>query len=214
MEENEFPNQDALDEIERRRALTTAYSRYSRNAAGLSSVIGGGLCLVAFMLNALVPLPLYARLLLASTPLIWILAKEFLRHRFYQQFGVVEEVWTAGEQRAHLGRNGFVAAVSVLVVGAVLWRSHFAPPLPMVGYLVFVIAMPFLSWHYLRSKEEFKVGIFLICQAAVVLGGGHYGYVFLAIAVVFSITAIVVGLHQHRDFRRIARELSSLEPIS
>jgi len=219
MDQQRPPAPEALDDLQRRRTLTAAYSRYSRNAGGLGSVIGGGLCLIAFLLNAWVPLGPVARLVLASTPIVWILAKELLRGRLYQQFGVVEEAWTARSRQLHLLLNGFVAVIAAgivgfVIVGFVLRRGPFPPSLPAIGYLAFMIAMPFLSFRYFHGTEEFTVGIFLICQAAIVLGGGHYDSFFLAIAVAFSIPAIMVGLHQHHQFRRIARQLRSLEPLS
>jgi hypothetical protein len=205
---------DALNDLQHRRMLTAAYSRYSRNAAGLGSVVGGAFCLTAFFLNAAVPLPLAARLALAAGPLVWIAAKELLRRRFYQRFGVVEEKWTTGERMLRRLLNGFIALFSIGVTGEALWLTHFSPSMPVIGYLAFIVAMPFLSWRYLHSIEEWNIGILLLCQAALVLGGSHYGTLFLVLAAIWSLAAIAVGLHQHKQFRRIAGQLSALEPLS
>jgi hypothetical protein len=205
---------ETLDDLDRRRVLTAEYSRYSRNASGLGSVIGGALCAIAFLLDRTTTLPHEARFALAATPLVWIAVKEWLRRRLYQRFGVVEEAWTPKERRKHRRRNGLLAAASVLLVAAVLYYARFAPRSQVLGFVAMIVAMPILSARFLRSREEFKVGVLLFCQAAVMLSGGRLGYLVFAAALVFSTSAIAVGLRQHRAFRRIARELSDLEPVS
>jgi len=208
------PDAETLDDLDRRRALTAEYSRYSRNAGGLGNVIGGTLCAIAFLLDRLTTLPYAARLALAATPFVWIATKESLRRRLYQRFGVVEEAWTPKERRTHRRRNGILAAASVLLVAIMLNYARFAPQSQVLGFVAMIVAMPILSARFLRSREEFKVGVVLFCQAAVMLSGGRLGYLVFAAALVFSTSAIAVGLRQHRAFRRIARELSELGPVS
>jgi hypothetical protein len=202
---------EALHDLDRRRALTAEYSRYSRNAGGLGSLVGGALCAIAFLLDRMTTLPNAARFALAATPLVWIAVKEWLRRRLYQRFGVVEEAWTPEERRMHHRRTGVLAVASGLLVAVAFYYARFAQ---VIGFVAMIIAMPIFSARFLRSREEFRVGVLLFCQAAFMLSGGRLGYAFLVAAVVFSASAIAVGLRQHRAFRRIARELSELGPVS
>src|SRR3546814_5094786 len=58
---------------------TSRYARYSRSAGGLSLVIGGVLCLAAFVIGAAVELTPAWRYTLVAAPLLWLASKELLR---------------------------------------------------------------------------------------------------------------------------------------
>lgn len=192
--------------------LTRRYARFSRSAAGLGSVVGGVLALVAYFTGALAPLAPWSRLLLATTPLLWIGAKELLRHRYYQRFGRVVERPDPSHHRWHVALTIFIAVLSVgivvVVVGGLImggWRTE--PFSQWLGYLAFVVAMPFLVWRYMRTMVEFVVGVFLVAQAAVVLGGGNYELGQQLQAPVFAVVLIVFGVREHLEFRALARRL-------
>src|SRR3546814_11843086 len=58
---------------------TSRYARYSRSAGGLSLVIGGVLCLAAFVIGATVELTPAWRYTLVAAPLLWLASKALLQ---------------------------------------------------------------------------------------------------------------------------------------
>lgn len=192
--------------------LTRRYSRFSRSAAGLASVIGGSLALVTYFLGALAPPGGWAgRLALAGTPFVWIATKEILRHRYYQAFGRVREVRSTTEERWHLGFTLFTAAVSAVVAVSVLWGFAVAPaegPSPgQWGYLAIVAVMPWLVWRFMPTPLEFIVGVFLLAQAAMMLAGSHYALWEQPQLPLAAVALMVVGFREHHEFRRLRESL-------
>lgn len=195
--------------------LTRRYARFSKSAGGLASVLGGGLALVAYVMGALSPPEgLWGRLALASAPFVWIGAKEILRRRYYQPLGRVEEPRTEYERRWHLGFTIFTAIVSAAVVAVVLWttvvRGRGLPPAGVLGYVAIVAVMPVLVWHFMKTPLEFIVGVFLVCQAALMLGGGSYALWEQPQAPIAAVALVGLGIKQHLDFRSLRRELARL----
>jgi hypothetical protein len=195
--------------------LTRRYARFSRSAGGLASVLGGGLALVAYLAGALsAPEGLWGRLALASAPFVWIGAKEVLRRRYYQPLGRVEQPRTAYERRWHLGFTIFTAIVSVAVVAVVLWetvvRGRGLPPAGVLGYLAIVAVMPVLVWHFMKTPLEFIVGVFLVCQAALMLGGTSYALWEQPQAPIAAVALVGLGIKQHLEFLSLRSELARL----
>jgi hypothetical protein len=198
------------DRLARLSALTRAYARFSRSAGGLGTLLGGAFCLVAYFAGALMPLTPVSRTALALLPLAWIASKEWLRVGLYQAQGRVREAPDRVQYRWHVGLTVFVAATSVLIFGVVLFYAH-APFSPVTAiYLAYVLALPVLTWYFLWSIPEAVVGIFLICQAAVVAVGIHYPLGSQLQAPVMAIVAIVVGWREHREFLKVRSDLRAL----
>lgn len=192
--------------------LTRRYARFSRRAAGLGNVLGGVLYLIVFFVGTLAPLQTWSRLLLALTPIVWIVAKETLRRRYYQRYGRVSEPADRSVWRWHAALTAFTALISGSILVYALIRAATDPPdafaWQALGYLAFVIAMPVLVWLYLWTAEEFIVGVGLITQAAVILAGGNYGLLGANTgAALFAVVMIALGIRQHGDFMRLEREL-------
>lgn len=194
--------------------VTRQYARFSRSAAGLGSVLGGVLTLVAYFVGALMPLTPWVRLILAATPLVWIGGKEVLQRRYYQRYGRVVEREGRGDRWWRIAWTAFVAVVSLVIVGAVVheaWsRGDWAPlgDVRLIGYLVFIGALPFLVWRYMRTAWEFIIGVFLMTQAAVVLVGGNYELGQQIQAPVVAVVLIGLGIREHLQFRALLRRLS------
>lgn len=202
------PTQD----VGRLAELTRRYARFSVSAGGLGSALGGALVLVTYFVGALVPdLSLGARLALASAPLLWIAAKELLRGRYYQRFGRVDEARTVSDRRLHLWLTLFTTAVSVVIVAVVLIAGRGRPwDAGTLGYLGYVVAMPFLVWYFMRTPLEFVAGVFLVSQAALMLGGSSYGLWEQPQAPIGGLVLLVMGVRQHREFLGLDRELREL----
>jgi hypothetical protein len=147
--------------------------------------------------------------LFAAVPLVWIAAKETLRRRYYLRHGLVAEPWDPTQRRWHIGFTAFVAFVALWVAFVVVRAAFEAGALPpdFIGYLAFVIAMPACVWWFMRSTEEFLVGVVLFSQAAVIVAGGEYPWWNLHFAA-FALIAIVAGFKQHRDYLKLDRALT------
>jgi hypothetical protein len=148
---------------------------------------------------------------LVAAPFVWIAAKELLRRHYYQRLGRVQERRTPSERRWHVGLTLFTAAVSAAVVGFVVWRilagGGERPGTGALGYLAMVAVMPVLVWFFMKTPLEFIVGVFLVCQAALMLGGAHYALGEQPQAPIAAVVLMAVGLRQHLEFRRLEREL-------
>lgn len=176
-------------------------------------MLGGLLVLVTYLVGALVPqLSMSARLALAAAPLVWIVAKELLRSHYYQGRGRVAEVRSRTDKRWHLGFTLFTAAVSAFIVVVTLMRTEPASltSFETLGYLGYVVAMPFLVWFFMRTALEFIVGVFLVAQAALMLGGGNYELGQQLQAPIVAIVFIVIGIRQHLEFLDLSRQLTDL----
>jgi hypothetical protein len=198
----------AADPLARLAAATARYAAYSRSAGGLSLVVGGVLCLAAFVVGAIAPLGPALRWTLAAAPLLWLLSKELLRALYYQRDGAALERLSAKQRRVHRWMVGYLAVVSALILVPLLWMGglHMLA-WPMGAYLVFVAAMPLVAARWFWSTGDFLVGVLLVCQAAVVIGGGHYPWYWILIAAAFAAIAVATGWREHRDYLRLRDEL-------
>ena len=196
------------DEFERLQRVTESYAKFSRSAAGLGNVVGAVAGLIIFFIAGLADLNTASRLLVGLTPIFWIIFKELLKRHYYQRYGRVRERTTRAERAWHLGLTGFIVLISLVVLTIVVTRWSGAPSPSTFGYLAWVVAMPVLTWFYLRSTAEFYVGILLICQAAVILGGGNYALTWWnAYLPILLLIGLVMGLQQHRDYKHLEASL-------
>lgn len=212
-----MPNlDDRLHEVE---SLTRRYARYSRSAGGLGSVLGGVLCLVSYLAGALLPLTPALRMVLVAIPVVWLLGKAWLAHRYYQRLGHVEEQEELSQARVHR----LAIATTLLVAIACTWKllGEGWPPTPgTLGYLVLLWLLPLATWRWLRSPLDFIVGTFLFCQAALACAGRVYPLVgtthstqaalMSIVTLEFPLAAlamIVAGIVQHRRFRQLHAQL-------
>ena len=196
-------------------SLTRDYARYSRSAGGLAAVLGGVLCLIAYLLGGLVTLTPSLRIGLVLIPFCWLFAKQLLVRHYYQRFGRVEERLTRTEAWSHRGCTAFTALVCLAIVIGVASMVEPIGDKPLtagiIGYLLVVMALPYIVWRWLRGTYDFIIGTFLFCQAAVVMSGGNYPL--LSVGLMFAVVALMmiwVGVRDHRHFLRIAAQLSAI----
>lgn len=218
------PNVQArLHELE---ALTRSYARYSRSAGGMSSVLGGVLCLIAYFAGPLLPSTPLTKTVLIAIPGIWLLAKGWMTHHYYQQFGHVEQQETLLERRMH--RLCIVVALLVALAitagfGTVAKQHAWSLPIGILGYLALLWLLVLAVWRWLRSPFDFIIGVFLFCQAALTSVGRHYPLVgtththqamlMSLVALMFPLVALVMianGFAEHRQFCGLRRQLERL----
>lgn len=200
-----------LEDLDLLAARAQRYARYSRSAGGLSSVIGGALLFASFFANAFAELALPLRIVLALTPVVWLLAKEVLRRRYYQRDGEVLQTPSPKERRQHFWMVVYLAAVALVVLGfmvAAILRDQALPDVPMIGYILVVVALPVAAWRWFWSVSDFLVGVLLFCQSAVVIAGSNYPAIWLLYVAACAGVAIFYGWREHRDYLALRDELA------
>lgn len=212
-----------LHELE---SVTSDYARYSRSAGGLASVLGGAFCIASYLCGTLLQLTMPVRVALISFPIIWVLAKIVLTRHYYQRYGRVEESESAAERwthRACLATSALVAlAITIVVANQALTRQAMPAP-SVIGYLALVVALPVVTWLWLRSAMDFIVGVFLFCQGALAFGGRAYPGIdimhltqstsmsWLALTYpLLALALIAAGFAQHRQFQSLRARLEAL----
>lgn len=201
----------SIQELDRLALRAARYARYSRSAGGLSSVIGGILLIAAFTANAFAELTPALRAVLASTPLLWLAAKELLRRRYYQRDGEVLQAPTPAERKQHRWIVLYLSVIALVVLGfvfAALLRDGHLPEGPMLGYILVVLALPLAAWRWFWSVSDFLVGVLLFCQSAVVIAGSSYPAIWLFYIAGCAGIAILYGWREHRDYLALRAELA------
>jgi hypothetical protein len=197
-------------ELDRLATLAGRYASYSRSAGGLSTVIGGGLLLLVFAMNAWMELQPGLRIWLATAPVLWLVAKEVLRRAYYQRAGTALQSPSATQRRWRFWAVVYLAVMAALINAGFLYAAITGgslAPGQIVGYVVMVALLPLVAWRWVWSVSDFLVGVLLFCQAAVVLGGGQYPPVWMVYVGAVSLLVIGIGLHEHRDYLQLRREL-------
>lgn len=205
-----------LDDLDQLAARAARYARYSRSAGGLSSVIGGLLLLASFAANAFAELASWQRIALALAPALWLLAKELLRANYYQRDGRALQAPTARERRNHRLTVAYLAVISAIVLGLFVHVALEVGRLPgpgMLGYAVIVAVLPLVAWRWFWSVSDFLVGVLLMCQSAVVIGGGNYPAIWLAYVGVCAAIAVMYGLREHREYLALRAEFATRTPL-
>lgn len=138
-----------------------------------------------------------------------------MRRAYYQRHGHVSEVLSAEERRSHVILTGITALISLFILVSFFvakgTRLAEASAWQQAGYLAFVVALPVLVWFFMRTTEEYLVGVLLVCQAAVLLAGGNYELEWQnAYFPLFAAFAVVAGFRQHSTYLRLERQLRSL----
>jgi len=204
-----------LDDLDQLAARAQRYARYSRSAGGLSSVIGGILLFASFLANAYLELAAVNRVVLALAPLLWLLAKELLRVGYYQRDGRVLQAPTEKEKRSHRWTVIYLGVISALVLGMLAYSAFQAGRVPdagMLGYAVIVATLPLIAWRWFWSVSDFLVGVLLMCQSAVVIGGGNYPPIWLLYVGACAAIAVLYGLREHRDYLALKAEFAAQGP--
>ena len=96
--------------------ITREYARFSRSAAGLGNVIGGGLALLSWAVWSYVPDSILRRVVLIVLPVLWIAIKKWLRRRYYQRYG---QVTSRGDRRGKFWKVGLTALLALVSWGVV-----------------------------------------------------------------------------------------------
>ncbi|HEU5401512.1 MAG TPA: hypothetical protein VFU86_09155 [Terriglobales bacterium] len=154
--------------LEHAKKITSDYASYARDASGLGNVVGALLVfLCASVPNSAVS-HWWMRLLLGTMSFWWVLIKEQLRSRFYQQFGHVEPKSSIGERIYITLALCFAVTLSAVSIAVLLLNGFTAKTthatLSLTLSTVILIALPFLVFRFMRGKYELITGLFLVFQ--------------------------------------------------
>ncbi len=203
--------------LDQAKKITTYYASYAREASGLGNVVGA---LFVFACAAVPNSALshwWICVLLGTTPFWWVLVKEQLRTRYYQQFGQVEPKTGVGERIYEILTLTFTVFISVLSLVVLFLNAFTLHATGMTPALVLsvpiLVAIPFLVFRFMRGKYEFITGLFLVSQAVSMLNT-ETGLVFLRSllkfpAVVVAVVMLFAGIDQHRRFLKLKRDMAA-----
>ena len=190
--------------------LTQEYASFSQSRSGLGNVLGGVAGLIAFAAMWLLGRGAATAVVTVGATIAWLVGKEIIRRRLYRPFGDAREAWPATQRRQHVFGVSIIAAVLavfavMIVVHAVLTKASWTIFVP---YLIFCFVTPWIAWRYLRTINEFMVGLFLLFASAITSAGFVPDrLIFTAILPLYSVTLIAVGLREHRQFQTLAARL-------
>jgi hypothetical protein len=195
--------------------VTSEYASYARDASGLGNVVGA---LLVFMCAAVPGSALahwWLRILLATTPFWWVVVKEQLRCRYYQQLGSVKPKTSIGERVYVIVGLSFaviLSAVSIAVLLLNVFTEHATHvTLLLVLSVLILAAIPFLVVRFMRGKYELITGLFLVFQSVAMLNTDSAsvflrGWLKLP-ALLVAIVMLFAGIDQHRQFLKLKKVL-------
>ena len=215
----------APDVVARLARLTRDYATLSQGQAGWSGLLGGGFLLLAAgvelgghgwrfsWLGAWSPMPLGAGLAVASLPLLWLGARRWLHVWATERFGRVEMEPQAPERRQAVGRY-LLPGLMLLGLVPILARPMPAWFLRAPALVALLLGLH-LAWPRMKGRMERLVAILLFVAPCFLLAGIQMaaGDTLLAYPVV-GLVAIARGLRDHAAYRKVKRELETLQGLA
>lgn len=215
--------------------LSRRYARYGRSLPGLSLALGGVLMLLLLFAPLFLDEHVHAcfdnqrgllALLVAALLTVWILVKEWLRQRIYQSLGIAEAGASAGETVFNRLLAAAVAMIALAYPVKMLAIQPHPGALPTtvqiyVG-LTACLALPWCTLRFIRGVTEGLLW-FLLCFWGLALAWTFplAGWMFNGtgpLSVILALTlplayfgGLAVGLVQHFNFMRLAREIRNRE---
>lgn len=215
--------------------LSRRYARYSHSLPGLSLALGGVVMLLLLFAPLFLDEHVHAcldnqrgllALIVATLLTVWILAKEWMRQRIYQSLGIAESKSSAvGIVFIRLLAIAIALIALAYPVKMLATQSH-PDPLPSIVQvyvgLTACLALPWCTLRFIRGVQE-GVLWFILCFWVLALawmfplaepfknGEGPLAMIiFLTIPLAYF-GGLTVGLVQHFNFMRLAREIRSQE---
>jgi hypothetical protein len=197
--------------------VTRQYSRFSRNAAGMGNVIGGILALAAWWIWAHMQDSVTRRTALIAIPIIWIAAREWLRHRYYQRYGKVARLGDHTEMRWRIALTSLTALVCAIILGFsgyfAIARPYSGHPAVPVIWLIIIAGMPFAVWFFFNGAVELILGVSLLSYAAEGVAGMMPHGSADSTVIFFALLLILFGIREHRLYRNLQKKLESIEDL-
>jgi len=197
--------------------VTRQYSRFSRNAAGMGNVIGGILALAAWWIWAHMQDSILRRVALIAIPIIWVAAREWLRHRYYQRYGKVAGLGDRTEMLWRIALTSLTALVCATILGFSVYFATAKPypdysALPVI-WMIIIVAMPFAVWFFFNGAVELIVGVSLLYYAAEGIAGTTPRGAADSTVILFAFLLILAGIREHQLYRKLQTKLESVEGL-
>lgn len=205
-----------MNDLAKVQRLAEEYASYSVSKGGLANVLGGIAGIVIYLLNGLLGRGIWTTVLTIVLTISWLAGKELLRNFLYRPFGKAREKWSEGQRRGQLWVARFfilVAVLSWLMFGDGYFLGKISLIQLVLG-LAIVTSTPWLAWRYLHNTDEMMVGVFLLVSCALVsvgslLGEGITAWLVAAWMPLYALMLLWRGIEEHRQFRRLARQLQA-----
>jgi hypothetical protein len=199
-------NDTKLRSIRAAQQLTQEYASYSQSRNGLGNVLGGVAGLAIYVANGLLGPGLLTAAITIGLTLLWLIGKELIRRRLYRPFGEAREIWAPTARRWHIA---IVTILASLILGMLIWgiiSGRFADARMWPAFLIYAL-IPAIAWRYLRTINEFLIGVPLLIACAYTSIGGAFGFWDQLQIPLYAAVMIAVGIAEHRQFRVIAARL-------
>lgn len=195
------------------------YASYSQSKNGLGTALGGLIGIIVYLINIFSGHSNLVVVLTIGLAACWLIGKEIIRRRLYRSFGEAQEVWSAERRRSHLIS---VSIVTLLMFGVWLF---FLLKLPSTSWNWFALLFTFLilaispwvMWRYLRTLDEFVIGVFLLVVCIVTSVGNVFqpgsieGLLGTFLFPLTGLGMILKGLKEHLDYRKLVARLAAQE---
>lgn len=222
-------------EPDRLAQLSRRYARYSHSLPGLSLALGGVVIMLLLLAPPLIQNQIQVcwenqRGLLAISAAVlvagWLFAKESLRLHIYQSLGLAESS-TSSFERLLNGLLAFALALMAIFY-PVRWLAVKPHPTPdptsvqvYVG-LTACLALPWITLRFIRGIQESLLWVLLVWWALEFIWGfpnlgpssphaDGIGAFFILAGVFAFFGGLAIGLVQHFNFLRLAREIRAQE---
>ena len=199
-------NDMQLRSIRAAQQLTQEYASYSQSRNGLGNVLGGVAGLVIYVANGLLGPGLPTAAITIGLTVLWLIGKEVIRRRLYRSFGEAREIWAPTARTWHIA---IVILLAGLIFGMLIWgifSGRFANVRMWPAFLIYA-AIPVISWRYLRSINEFLIGVPLLIACAYTSMGGAGGFWDQLQIPLYAAVMIAIGIAEHRQFQVLAARL-------
>jgi hypothetical protein len=210
-------NTDYRQTISEMQHLTREYASFSQSRSGLGNVLGGVAGLLSFAIMWLLGAGVATAVLTVGLTFAWLAGKEIIRRQLYRPFGEARESWPAPQRRGHLHAAALIGLVcaAFLVIVVVRLVTATTPWSVALPYLIFCLITPWIAWRFLRTTNEFMVGLYLLFASAVVNAGFVPDRLWLvAILPWYSLVLVVLGLREHRQFQDLTSRLRGLREVT
>jgi hypothetical protein len=210
--------------------LTRDYARLSEGQAGFSSLLGGAfLVLMALVemighgwhfiwLGARSPLPLVAAVGVALLSFAWLAARIGMRGWATHRFGLVEPALDpsspglARRERFRILMGRYVIPGGMLLGLIPILNGPLSYRLIRAGLLIALALAFHIAFPYLKGRLERAIAVLLFITPTLLVAGIQMGAgdTFLAYPLI-GVSTMVMGLRDHLAFRKVRRELDTIQ---
>jgi MFS family permease len=192
------------------------YARYSQSRNGLGTTVGGIIGIAVYLINGFLGHTLLTIILTFALTICWLLGKEMIRARWYRPFGRAQEIWPTKKRQSHRIVVAIVTLFLLFVWIFFLQKLFIINSLAWLialFALVFMLVTPWIIWRYLRTDDEFIIGIYLLLSCMVTSVGSAFAFTNIysllgtLLFPLIGIGMIAKGFQEHSAFLALKTQL-------